>query len=555
MAKYLDLVGLTAYNNKLKTVYPKNISYGNYTPTAGGNARKGFSYQIDVESNNTQTTNTVTIVDVSTLNSDLPTFTAPTDANTPGVKGLVPGASYANIGKFLKADGTWDTPADRYVDSALFADDTTVSASSPVKMTLTRAGSDTQTVTANIPKVSDTSAGVAPKGASVSTQSQTTKFLREDGTWQAPSYTTAVSTYSSTGTEPVNGTAVAAALATLPSPMVFKGTLGTGGTITALPINGTATIGDTYKVITADTYTIATGETQAAVVGDLFTCLTKTSGANTWTYIPSGDETYTDTWRGIKVNNTAALGSGISTGDVDFVSGVGTTTSFNSTGNKIQVDAKLKNGSTAYTEDSTGNTSATTQLYAVAPDKSGYLAVNVPWTDTHYASNTVVAGNATATSDTSSALTNGNVYVNHVENGAVTGSYNIQGTGGTTVTTDANADILVNTTMQSLGGGYGECSTAASTDAKTVAITGFTLQDGALVSVKFTNAVTVTSAATLNINSTGAKNIYYNGAALTSGVIRAGDLVTFKYDATNTRYDIVFNSISDAEINTLFTTT
>ena len=40
-----------------------------------------------------------------------------------------------------------------------------------------------------IPTVSSSTAGLAPKGAAVSSQSQTTKFLREDGTWAAPSYT------------------------------------------------------------------------------------------------------------------------------------------------------------------------------------------------------------------------------------------------------------------------------------------------------------------------------------------------------------------------------
>ena len=102
--------------------------------------------------------------------------------NTDG-KGHVTGMSVTSG----KIPGNPNT--DRYVNSASFADDTTASASSPVKMTLTRAGSDTATVTANIPKVSASSAGVAPKGASVSSQSQSTKFLREDGTWSAPSYT------------------------------------------------------------------------------------------------------------------------------------------------------------------------------------------------------------------------------------------------------------------------------------------------------------------------------------------------------------------------------
>lgn len=97
--------------------------------------------------------------------------------------------------KFLREDGTWSAPSyiantDRYVNSASFADNTTNSTSNPVKMTLTRAGSDTTSVTASIPKVSSSSAGVVPKGAAVSTQSQSTKFLREDGSWAAPSYTT-----------------------------------------------------------------------------------------------------------------------------------------------------------------------------------------------------------------------------------------------------------------------------------------------------------------------------------------------------------------------------
>lgn len=78
---------------------------------------------------------------------------------------------------------------------------------------------------------------------------------------------------------------VHAAVDALPEPMVFKGTVGTGGTITALPVNGTATVGDTYKVITNGTYA---GE--AAKVGDTFICNSKTSSANTWVLIPSGDE-------------------------------------------------------------------------------------------------------------------------------------------------------------------------------------------------------------------------------------------------------------------------
>ena len=102
---------------------------------------------------------------------------------------------------------------------------------------------------------------------------------------KSAAYKDVTDSYSATGTDPVSGKAVAAALNSLPEPMVFKGSLGTGGTVTALPVDGTAKVGDTYKVITAGIYA-----SKAAKVGDTFICLTKTSSANTWELIPSGDE-------------------------------------------------------------------------------------------------------------------------------------------------------------------------------------------------------------------------------------------------------------------------
>lgn len=96
--------------------------------------------------------------------------------------------------------------------------------------------------------------------------------------------------------------AIEAAIETLPDPMVFKGTLGTGGTITTLPTDGTAAIGDTYKVITAGTYA-----GQVADLGDLFICLTKTENANTWAYVPSGDEPNYTAANGIEITNNDVI--------------------------------------------------------------------------------------------------------------------------------------------------------------------------------------------------------------------------------------------------------
>ena len=65
--------------------------------------------------------------------------------------------------------------------------------------------------------------------------------------------------------------------------------------------------------------------------------------------------------------------------------------------------------------------------------------------DTHYESKNVV-GATNATSNTSTALTNGNVYLNSVENGSVTSSHKISGSGATTVTTDTSGNIIISST-------------------------------------------------------------------------------------------------------------
>lgn len=84
---------------------------------------------------------------------------------------------------------------------------------------------------------------------------------------------------------------------------------------------------------------------------------------------------------------------------------------------------------------------------------------------------------------------------------------------------------------------YGECSTAAATQAKAVTISGVTaLYEGLSVHVKFTYSNTVASP-TLNVNGTGAKNIYRYGTAAPSTSAKtswqAGAVVSFTYDGTS----------------------
>lgn len=78
----------------------------------------------------------------------------------------------------------------------------------------------------------------------------------------------------------VTSGAVFTAIDNLPEPMVFKGSLGTNGTISSLPDPSSANTGFTYKVITKGTY-----QGTSAKVGDTFI-----STGTDWTIIPSGDE-------------------------------------------------------------------------------------------------------------------------------------------------------------------------------------------------------------------------------------------------------------------------
>ena len=90
-------------------------------------------------------------------------------------------------------------------------------------------------------------------------------------------------------------------------------------------------------------------------------------------------------------------------------------------------------------------------------------------------------------------------------------------------------------TNMSLGNGYGTCATSGATATKAVTLSGYALLVGGVVAVKFTNEVPAN--ATMNINSKGAKSIYYHGAAITANIIQAGDIATFIYNGT--QYDLL----------------
>ena len=83
---------------------------------------------------------------------------------------------------------------------------------------------------------------------------------------------------------------------------------------------------------------------------------------------------------------------------------------------------------------------------------------------------------------------------------------------------------------RALGFGYGTCDTAAATAAKVVTLASYILRTGGYVSVRFTYDVPAN--ATLNINSKGAKAIWYRNKAIAANVIKGGDMATFVFDGT-----------------------
>ena len=83
----------------------------------------------------------------------------------------------------------------------------------------------------------------------------------------------------------------------------------------------------------------------------------------------------------------------------------------------------------------------------------------------------------------------------------------------------------------------GVCDTAAATLTKDVAMpASFSLVNGALVYVKFTNGISVASA-TLSVNDGEAKPIYHRGAALGANLIKPGVEIPLHYNGT--QWDVV----------------
>ena len=109
-----------------------------------------------------------------------------------------------------------------------------------------------------------------------------------------------------------------------------------------------------------------------------------------------------------------------------------------------------------------------------------------------------------------------------------------------TLTAGTGIDITNNVISATGGGGtgnnvfYGTCATGATTAAKVIVCEDFTASDlvaGTRLTVYFTNANTYNGQATLNVNGTGAKNLYYNGTTANARYMWvSGESVEFVYN-------------------------
>ena len=210
------------------------------------------------------------------------------------------------------------------------------------------------------------------------------------------------------------------------------------------------------------------------------------------------------------------------------------------TGGTITTSGTLKANlasETALTNAAVTGTDSSNRLYPVAIDKNGKLAVNVPWTNTTVS--TTGSGNAiTAISDNGSGVLTATKSTTFL-------------TGHQTIKQDGVTGATANR--------FGTCGTAAATAAKTVSVTSgtFALEAGSRVTVKFTYTNTADSP-TLNVNSTGAKNIFHRGAQITTGANKGLLIgaVDFVYDGTqwhligDTQYAASTTSIGSASTGT-----
>ena len=264
--------------------------------------------------------------------------------------------------------------------------------------------------------------------------------------------------------------------------------------------------------------------TSKNIVGGTSTATTETTGLTNGNvylnHIENGAKTSSHNIKGSGATTVTTDGSGaiiIKSTDTDTKYTHPTTTAYSSGLYKISTN-------------SLGHVTA-----ATAVQKSDITNLGIPGSDsdTHYESKTVVNNSTASTANTTTALANGMVYLNHVENGSVKTSHKIKGSGCTVVETDTSGNILINSFD-------GHCFNGATASALTATVSGFELQSNTQFILRLAVTNEKQSLLTLNVNGLGAKNIYLNGTITSAnnyGIPAGTYLVKYYNDAFYIRTD------------------
>ena len=194
-----------------------------------------------------------------------------------GKQGSVPAPKVTDKDKFLKGDGTWESPANTQYGEATTTQSGLMSSKDKTKLNSIAEGANKTVVDTalNASSVNPVQNKIVKaeldKKAPLANANLT-------GTPTVPTASNSVNTTQIANTAFVHSVVnekIAAADA-----MIFKGTIGTGGTITALP--ATHKTGWAYKVIVAGTYA-----GQKCEIGDLVVCLVDgtTAKDTDWTVV------------------------------------------------------------------------------------------------------------------------------------------------------------------------------------------------------------------------------------------------------------------------------
>lgn len=268
----------------------------------------------------------------------------------------------------------------------------------------------------------------------------------------------------------------------LPQAMIFRGTLGTGGTITTLPTASATTAGDVYKVITKGTYA-----QQAAEVGDVFICSQSGQAPQilySWVLVPSGDEpsgTVTNVATGIgltggpitdtgtiKVNvksetsigtigSTDVLAVGVDdSGKLGVVAKQETDGTYNASTNKLATVSTVTTAINNITDTLTGNPAASKTITAFGQQNGGVVAtfenISIPISQVNDVTATTTINNPTAVTvaktvvASASSVTNEVTYYNYTAATETLSLYKLGYTTGDSINGSEVANVVVKQT-------------------------------------------------------------------------------------------------------------